>query len=78
MAFVTTTSTETPAVPGGVAHVIVVSSTTATPTAATPPKVTAGVPAPLFTKPVPVRVTAVPPRDVPFAGATEARVGSGW
>ena len=78
MTFETTTSAELPGVPGGVRQVIVVSLTTAMPVAATPPISTAGAPAPKLRKPVPVRVTAVPPREVPAAGLTPVRVGSAW
>ena len=74
----TTTSTAVPAAPAGVIRVRVVSSTTATPVAAAPSKVTVGVPAPLARKPVPVRVTPVPPREVPAAGARADRVGRAW
>jgi hypothetical protein len=44
--------------------------------AATPPKVTV-LPAAPATKPVPARVTVVPPADVPELGVTLARTGGG-
>ena len=74
----TTTSTASPGVPAGALQVSSVSLTTVTPVAAAPPKVTAGVPAASFRKPVPVRVTGVPPREVPADGAAAVRVGRSW
>ena len=67
-----------PALPAGVSHVIVVSLTTTTFVAATPSNVTALVPGLLFWKPVPVRVTLVPPPAAPLLGDTEVSVGTGW
>ena len=64
--------------PAGVRQVIWVSLTTTTEVAAVPSTVTAGVPGELFRKPVPVRVTAVPPREVPAEGEIEVRVGTGF
>ena len=60
-----------PAEPAGVTALIWVALSTATEVAAAPPKVT---PAP-DTKPVPLRVTAVPPAAVPLEGEMPARVG---
>ena len=74
----TITSTVVPGVPAGVAHVIVVSFTTTMLVAALPPTVTVFVPGLLFWKPLPVSVMVVPPSEVPAAGATAVRVGSGW
>ena len=78
LALTTATATKAPAGPGGVVHVIVASSTTVTSVAALPPKVTVGGPAALTRKPLPARVTAVPPSEVPAPGTTAVRVGSGW
>ena len=74
----TRTSTALPGVPAGAVQAIAVSLVTATPAAARPPKVTTGGPASLSRKPVPESTTAVPPREVPLAGATVVSVGFGW
>jgi hypothetical protein len=68
--FVTVTLTA-PAEPAGVVAVIWVELTTVTAVAAALPKVTVA-PA---RKPVPVRVTAVPPAVGPLAGEMPLRVG---
>jgi hypothetical protein len=65
-------------VPAGVVHVSDVSLATTTLVAAAPPKVTTFVPGALSRKPVPVRVTLVPPLSRPLAGRTAVRVGCGW
>ena len=69
---VTTTFTA-PAACAGVVAVIEVLFTTVTPVAAVPPSFTVA-PA---RKPVPVRVTLVPPFAVPELGAIEVTVGAG-
>lgn len=68
---VTTTST-TPPARAGVTAVICVALATTTPVAAVPPKDTAAPAA----KPVPIKVTVVPPAVVPEVGATEVSVGA--
>ena len=62
-----------PAACAGVVAVIEVLFTTVTPVAAVPPSLTVA-PA---RKPVPVRVTAVPPLAVPVLGVIEVTVGAG-
>ena len=62
-----------PAEPAGVVAVIEVALTTATPVAATPPKVTLVAPVNV----VPVMVTLVPPAMGPEFGLTEVTVGPG-
>ena len=71
----TLTSTLAPTVPGGVVHRSVVSLTTLTAVAGTPPKRTALGPGLASTKPDPVSVTVVPPAAGPRAGATAVSVG---
>ena len=66
-----TTTVTAPAACAAVVSVIVVAFTTMTLVAATPPNVTV---APVV-KPVPVRVTAVPPADGPEPGLTVVTVG---
>lgn len=70
---VTTTST-TPAACDAVTHVIDVALTTTTEVQAVPPKVA---PAPAR-NPVPVIVTAVPPRNGPTIGVIETTVGAAY
>lgn len=71
-AVVTETFTS-PALFAGVTAVICVSEFTVKVMAETPPKATAEVPV----KPVPVRVTDVPPANGPMLGETEVMVGAG-
>ena len=73
--FVTATSTLAPAVPAGVIHMMVVSSTVTTFVAAAPPKVTVFGPAPPAWKPLPEIITAVPPAAGPDEGMTVAMAG---
>ena len=77
LALATTTSTSVPGVPAGVKQVRVASSTTTTPVAGLLPKVTVVTPGALSAKPLPVRVTAVPPDPGPAAGLRAVTVGWG-
>ena len=71
---VTTTTEAAPTACAGVTAVIVVAFTTTTEVAALPP---IAIVAPAR-KPVPVRVTAVPPAEVPRTGAMLPTVGAGY
>ena len=69
---VVTRTLAVPAVPAGVTAVIELDDTTATLVAGAPPMVTPVAPV----KPVPVRVTAVPPAVEPLEGVTAVTVGA--
>ena len=70
------TFTEFPPSPAGVSHVIVVSSTTIRFAAGIPSNVTASGARGSKVKPLPVRVTGVPPASRPWSGLTA--VSSSW
>ncbi len=68
-----TVTSQTPAMLGGLTTVICVSELTTTSYTGTPPKSTSST----ELKPVPVRVTSVPPAVVPEEGLTPVMVGAG-
>jgi hypothetical protein len=78
LALRSTTSRSAPGPPPMALHVTRVSSWTTTSRARTPPKSTTGTPGESTAKPVPLRVTRVSSRALPWVGLMDASVGVRW